>query len=94
MALPGPLPVRAIHPPLPWSCGCRCIDGASCERGIYQVALEKFDVIEVIKIAALAGSEIVSDADTMVSSHQFFCEMRSDETGAACHEVGSHSYGC
>jgi len=41
-------------------------DGASRERRILEVAFEKFDIVEVIKIAALAGDEIVSDADTML----------------------------
>ena len=66
-------------------------DRASRERRIREVTLEKLDVVEVIEIAALAGDEIVSDADAMVPSHQLLREMGSDEPGAACHKVGSHS---
>jgi hypothetical protein len=44
-------------------------DDASRERRIREVAFEKFDVVEVIEIATLAGDEIVGDADTMVPSH-------------------------
>jgi hypothetical protein len=45
----------------------------------------------MIEIATLTGDEIVSDTNVMVSSHQRFREMGSDEPGAACHKVVSHS---
>ncbi len=66
-------------------------DRADRERRIREVTLEKLDVAEVIEIAALACDEIVCDADAMVPSHQLLREMGSDEPGAACHKVGSHS---
>jgi hypothetical protein len=66
-------------------------DRASREPRIREVTFEKFDVVEVIEIAALAGDEIVSDADTVVPSHQLLREMGSDEPGAACDEIRSHT---
>jgi hypothetical protein len=47
-------------------------DGASRERRINEVAFQEFDVVEVIEIAAFAGNEIVSDADTVVPSNELF----------------------
>ena len=91
MNMPSGLPTT-IHSPLLNGPSVRASGARACRPSrlratpIHEVAFEKFDV-EVIEIAALAGDEIVSDADTVVPSHQLLREMGSDEPGAARHKV-------
>ena len=66
-------------------------DCPSRELQVGDVALEKLHGLERVQIAALAGNEGVGHADAMAAPHEFFREVRSDESGAAGHEVVRHA---
>jgi len=63
-----------------------------CERQIRQIAFEEFDSGEMFEVAALSRDQRVCDPDAVPAPYQFLCQVRSDEAGAAGHEVMSHSW--
>ena len=48
------------------------------------------DAVNVRQVCALAGTEVVGDADAMAAPHELFGQMRPDEPGAAGHEKVRH----
>ena len=44
-----------------------------------------------VEVAALAGDEVVGDADGVAAANELFRQVRTDEAGAAGHEIRSHS---
>ena len=63
------------------------LDGALRDREIGEIAFEELDAGEVREVLALAGDQAVDDADLFAAANQFFCQVGSDEAGAAGDEV-------
>jgi len=61
------------------------------EGEIRKVAFEEFYAGNVVEIAALSRYQGIGDPHPMASPDQFFCQVRTNESGAAGHEVMSHA---
>ena len=46
---------------------------------------------DVREVAAVAGDQVVGDADRVAAADELFRQMRSDEAGAAGDEIRGHS---
>ena len=64
---------------------------ACAKRQVGEIAFEELDAGKVIEIAALAGDQVVDDADAVAAANEFFREVGSDEAGAAGDEIRGHS---
>jgi hypothetical protein len=67
------------------------VGGTLRDGEIGQIAFEKVDAFQVIEVAATAGDQVIDNANRIAAAKQFFRKMRSDEAGAAGHEVMSHA---
>ncbi len=57
---------------------------------VRDIALEKLHGRQVVEVASLAGDERIGHAHLMTAPHQFFRQVRTDESSAAGDEVLSH----
>jgi hypothetical protein len=71
-------------------------DGARGERHVGQVALDQLHAGQVRQVAAVAGAQVVGDADRVAAADELFRQVRPDEPGAAGHEIRGHNveFGC
>jgi hypothetical protein len=68
------------------------LDRAARHLDIGQVPLDQLDLRQMREVLALSGDKTVDDADARAAANELFCQMGTDETGAAGHEIVSHSW--
>ena len=66
------------------------VRSALCKLKIGQIPFDELDAWNVIEIAALPGNEGVGDANAVTPANKLLREVRSDEAGAAGHEIVRH----
>ena len=54
---------------------------------IGDVAFEELDARQMREVLAVAGDQAVGDADAFAAADELFCEVGTDEAGAAGDEV-------
>jgi hypothetical protein len=59
-------------------------------RQIREVALLELDLAQMLEVSPLTRNQAVDHADSLSSTDELFGQVRSDESGAASDEVGSH----
>jgi hypothetical protein len=66
------------------------VDACDCPRRdghVGEVALDELHAGNMRKVPAMAGAQIVDDADLVMATDQLFGQMRSDEARAAGDKV-------
>jgi hypothetical protein len=65
--------------------------GLAGDRDVGQVSFEELDVAQVFYIALLPGNQGIRDADAVSAAKKLLRKVRSNEAGAAGHEVVGHA---
>ena len=66
--------------------------GTARDVDVGEVALHEFDLRKMREVLPLAGDEAVHDTHALAATNELFAQVRSNEAGAAGHQIMRH--GC
>ena len=67
------------------------LDRAPRRIELREVAFDELHTADVGEVFALAGHETVDDANALAAANKLFCQMRTDEPGAAGYQIEGHN---